>query len=124
MSQKKILIVDDDTDYQFVLQKSLGREGFACQGVLSVEAALESVRLNLPDVVILDLGLRKASGIAFLQNFAKMISNGEKIPPVVVVSAHTDPEIIDLVKTLGASQFIAKPVDSCQIVSAVHSFFH
>ena len=122
MSQRKILIVDDDPDFQLVLQNCLKKEGYSCIGTVSVEEALEKVRFSAPDLVILDLGLRQASGLAFLQNLAKSVSSGDKIPPVLVVSGHTDPEIVEFATTLGASRFIPKPVGSSEIVSAVRSF--
>lgn len=123
-SKKMILIVDDDPDYQLVLQKSLRKAGYACSGVASAEEALDLLRLNVPELVILDLGLRQASGIAFLQNFAKAVANGKKIPPVLVVSGHSDPEIVEFTKMLGAACFIPKPMAASEIISAVHSFMH
>ncbi len=122
--QRKILIVDDDSDFQLVLQSCLRKEGYECLGVVSVEEALESVRFSVPDLVILDLGLRKASGLAFLQNFVNLISIGEKIPPVLVVSGYSDPEIVEFATMLGASCFIPKPIGASEIVSTVHSFLH
>lgn len=122
--EQKILVVDDDNDFQFILQNYLKKEGYLCVGAATVEEALASVRLSPPNLVILDLGLRKASGIAFLQNFAKEVSRSEKIPPVVVVSGYTDPEIIDLVGTLGAARFIPKPVGCVEIVSAIRSLIN
>lgn len=123
-AKRKILIIDDDPDFQLVLQNCLKKEGYSCIGTVSVEEALKSVRLNVPDLVILDLGLRQASGLAFLQNFAKSVSKGKKIPPVLVVSGHNDPEIIEFATMLGASRFIPKPMGSSEIVSAVRSFLH
>lgn len=122
--KRKILIVDDDPDFQSVLQNCLGQEGYSCVGTVSVDEALEKVRLSVPDLVILDLGLRQASGLAFLQNFAKAVPSGEKIPPVLVVSGHSDPEIVAFATTLGASRFIPKPVGSSEIVSAVGALIH
>jgi diguanylate cyclase (GGDEF)-like protein len=121
-SKRKILIVDDDPDFQLVLKNCLKKEGYSCVSAVGVEEALESVRINAPDLVILDLGLRRASGLAFLQNFASVVSSGERIPPVLVVSGHNDPEIVDFAMTLGASRFIPKPTGSFEIVSAVRSF--
>jgi diguanylate cyclase (GGDEF)-like protein len=122
MSKRKILIVDDDPDFQSVLQNCLEKEGYSCIGAVGVREALERVRFSAPDLVILDLGLRQASGLAFLQNLAKSVSSGDKIPPVLVVSGHTDPEIVEFATLLGASRFIPKPMGSSEIVSAVRSF--
>ncbi|MBF0104407.1 MAG: diguanylate cyclase [Deltaproteobacteria bacterium] len=122
MSKQSILVVDDDPDFQLVLKCCLTKEGYSCIGVASIKEALEAVRLHTPDLVILDLGLQRASGFAFLQNFEKAILDGAKIPPVLVVSGYNDPEIIEFAKVIGASRFIAKPINAAQILSAVRSF--
>lgn len=121
MPKRTILIVDDDPDYQLVLRHSLEQKGYSCIGTASVEDALKKVRLSAPDLVILDLGLRQASGLALLQNLARSVSSGDKIPPVLVVSGHSDPEIVEFATTLGACRFIPKPVGSSEIVSAVRA---
>lgn len=122
MSKRVILIVDDDPDFQLVLRHSLEQKGYSCISTASVEDALEKVRRGAPDLVILDLGLRQASGLALLQNLAKSVSSGDQIPPVLVVSGHSDPEIVEFATTLGACRFIPKPVGSSEIVSAVRAF--
>lgn len=121
-SRKNILIVDNDFDFQSVLQTCLKEEGYACSSVDSAEEALKRVRLNTPDLVILDLGLRQASGLVFLQKFANAVPQGKKIPHVLVVSGHNDPEIVDFAKKLGASRFIPKPMHSPDVISAVRFF--
>ncbi|MDO8462282.1 MAG: response regulator, partial [Deltaproteobacteria bacterium] len=121
ISKRNILIVEDDPHCQLALQSCLKKEGYACTSAVSVEEALGRVRLSVPDLVILDLGLPHASGLAFLQNFVKVVSKGEKIPPVLVVSGHNDPEIVEFAMMLGASRFIPKPISAPEIVSAVRS---
>lgn len=124
MSKKQILIVEDNPHFQFALQSCLKEEGYACISAASVKEALERVRLSVPDLVILDLGLRKASGFAFLQNLEDSVLSGEKIPPVLVVSGNSQPEIVEMAARFGAARFISKPIGSAEIVSAVRSFIH
>lgn len=119
--KKNILIVDNDADFQLVMQKRLKQEGYVCASVDSAEEALERVCLSTPDLVILDLGLRQASGLVFLQKFSKAVPNGKKIPPVLVVSGHNEPQIVDFTTMLGASRFISKPLGSSTIVLAIRS---
>ncbi|EKD41436.1 MAG: Response regulator [uncultured bacterium] len=125
MSQPIILIIDDDDDYQAVLKKCLSKEGYLCFSCYSVEDALKQVADVSPDLVILDLGLNKASGFAFLQNLSFYLKKDQKVPPVLVVSGNSDQEVVNFVTTtLGASCFIQKPVSSSQIISAVGSLLH
>lgn len=122
--QRRILIIDDDRDFQTVLKQCLNKEGYNCTTCDSAEEALEQVREETPDLVILDLGFRQASGLAFLENFTAAIDQEEKVPPVMVVSGYSDPEIIEFVTNRGASAFLSKPVGSSQLISAVRSFIH
>lgn len=119
----KILIVDDEEDLQAVLQKRLSRAGFDCRGCTTVEEAFQALQFN-PDLVILDLGFRSASGIAFLQNMAQHLSPGAQKPLVMVLSAYGDPEIINYTKSLGVTTFLTKPFDSIHLVETVHHILH
>lgn len=123
-SQQAILIIDDDSDYQWNLQKSLKREGYDCMNCANVEEALEQIKTKVPDLILLDLGFRQASGFAFLQNISQVIGDNQKVPPVIVVSGYCDREIVEVATTLGASRFLPKPSSSAQIVSAIRSCLH
>ena len=83
---------------------------------------MESLRLEQPQLIILDLSFAGASGIALLQNLARYLPDVKHRPPVVVLSAYGDPEIVDYVRDLGAVDFIKKPFDSQQIVSTVRAW--
>ncbi len=123
--EKTVMIIDDDPDFQRLLVKSLQRAGYRCMPCSSVEDALFQIQHSSPDLVMLDLSLKKASGFAFLENFSQIMAPlNKKVPPVIVVSGYDDLEIVDCAKSFGARQFIPKPVTSSKIVSAVNSFLH
>jgi DNA-binding NarL/FixJ family response regulator len=122
VTSRYILLIDDDMDFQFILQKSLKKEGFECIGCTSVEQSLKQIKTATPSLVILDLGLRQASGFAFLENFANYVQKDKKVPPVVVMSGYCDQEIIEFAKSLGARKFIPKSVSFSQVVSVVRTF--
>jgi DNA-binding response OmpR family regulator len=67
MSQKKILIVDDDPEVRLSLQVRLKVNNydvvFAGDGV----AGIAEARKHLPDVIILDLGLPAGDGFSVLE---------------------------------------------------------
>lgn len=115
MSAKQILIVEDDPDLQSLLRKRLERHGFHCTSAFSVEAALEKLGEG-PDLVILDLGFKKTNGTAFLSVCKEP---GEKTPPIIVLSGHTEQGVVDYVLDQGASRFLSKPVDPELLLSTV-----
>ncbi|MBI4366129.1 MAG: response regulator [Deltaproteobacteria bacterium] len=118
--EKVILIVDDEEDVQTLLQKRLSNAGFRCVSCTTVEAALGSLRAVRPHLIILDLGFKKASGIAFLQNMWRYLPAATR-PPVMVLSAYGDPEIANYAKSLGAETFVSKPFDAAHLLHTIHS---
>ncbi|MBI4197301.1 MAG: diguanylate cyclase [Deltaproteobacteria bacterium] len=123
MKRKNIMIVDDEEDVQTLLRKRLQREGFSCFSCASVEEALSQLKTVHPELIILDLGFKSASGIAFLQNMDRYLPAGEK-PQVVILSAYGDPDIVKYAKSLGVKSFLTKPFDSVHLLETVNRFFH
>ena len=119
MNGKKILIVEDDHDTQVLLKKRLEYNGFQCESVDSVEAAFKALQSFYPEVVILDLGFKKASGAAFLQNARKWLPTETPLPRVIVLSGHNHPQIIDFVMASGANGFISKPFNPERLMTLV-----
>ena len=111
VGKKQILIVEDDRETQILLKKRLEGSGFQCISAYTVESALEMLGDTEPSLVILDLGLPKASGIAFLTSVKQWLKPGRKVPPIIVLTGYNDKEIVDMVLDKGASGFLSKPID-------------
>ena len=83
MSQKKILVVDDDPDMRLGLQLRLTANHydviFAADGVASIAEA----RKHLPDLMILDLGLPAGDGFSVLERL-KVNESLSGIPVIVL----------------------------------------
>src|SRR5258706_2526703 len=60
---EKILIVDDEPRIREVLMRFLAREGYDPRGAESGEEALDAVRAEPPDLVLLDLRLPGVDGV-------------------------------------------------------------
>lgn len=119
MAKKKILIVDDDQDVQSLLKKRLEFNGFDCTCASTVEAGLKQLKALNPNLVILDLGFRKANGTAFLKSAREWLADDAELPPVLVLSCHNEKEIVDYVLDSGATSFITKPFDTSNLISKV-----
>jgi len=119
---KKILIVEDDTDLLGMLSKRFQKIGYEVVVAPSVEIALESVRHSLPDMILLDLGFKGASGHALIRDLNK--TKNEISPPVLVMSGYSDPEIVDFFLSLGAADFITKPFQFAEVASKVEALIH
>ena len=63
----RVLIVDDEPNIVISLEFLLKREGFAMSVARDGEAALEAIRSERPDLVVLDVMMPKLDGYAVLQ---------------------------------------------------------
>ena len=122
MTQKKILIVDDDPSVQFVVNKRLKSANFECESAMTVEEGLEKLQTWQPDLVILDLGFAGVDGADFLQSVKSTKMAETKIPPIIVMSCYNEKDIINYVLDMGAAKFIAKPYDPSDLVAAVNQY--
>ena len=117
MSQKTILIVDDDPDVRLGLHIRLKANHyniiFAADGMASIAQA----RKHLPDLIILDLGLPAGDGFSVLERLRA--NDSLSLIPVIVVSARDVTANMDRALRAGAKAFLQKPVDNAQLLSVI-----
>ncbi len=103
---KRILIVDDDTTLLQMLGEQLQlHEEFSTEGAESAAQALEMVKTDHFDVIILDVGLPDMDGREVCR---LMRRNGVKAPIIMLTGADTDADTI-LGLDSGANDYITKP---------------
>ena len=85
MIKEKILVVEDDEDILELLEYNLKKEGYETIGVTSGEQAVQEVRNNVPDLIILDLTMPEMDGFTVVEK----LKNNEKTRPIpiIIVSA-------------------------------------
>ena len=62
MAVAQILLVEDDQELRAVLSRGLAEEGFAVSGASTGAEAMERVCAELPDAVVIDVGLPDSDG--------------------------------------------------------------
>lgn len=101
---KKILIVEDDSKINEMINLNLSKEGYSCVSAFSGTEAELLLKSQCFDLIILDLMLPGKSGEAFLGEVRK-----ESKVPVIVLSAKDELDTkVDLL-TLGADDYMTKP---------------
>jgi PAS domain S-box-containing protein len=104
-----ILVVDDNQDTLRLLQKVLGRDGFAVRAVNNGFEALTVAQREQPGLILLDLKMPGLDGYEVLKRL-KRDKATQDIPVVVVTGSVTDEEVKrKKVLALGATQFLTKP---------------
>ncbi len=114
----RILLVEDDLSLAAGLRDALSREGFVVNHVATGELALAAVRAEIPDIIILDLGLPDMDG---LQVLAKVRARDEHIP-VMVLTARS--ALNDKIAGLdsGADDYLAKPFNVDELAARLRVF--
>ncbi len=107
MSSSKILVVDDEEDILELLRFNLSHEGFEVSCAGSGEQALEKVKTEPPDLILLDLMLPGLDGL----EVARALKNQAATKEIPIVMLTAKGEEADIVKGLeiGADDYITKP---------------
>ncbi|MFA4889215.1 MAG: response regulator [Candidatus Omnitrophota bacterium] len=102
----KILVVEDEARISGGFKQTLERKGHTVFIAATGADALSIYPKEMPEVVLLDLGLPDINGRHVLTHIK---AHAPQIK-VVVVSGYGDQDIIDEVMKLGADHFLVKPV--------------
>src|ERR1700680_2090670 len=117
MSQKTILIVDDDPDVRFGLHVRLKANHydviFAADGMASIAEA----RKHMPDLIILDLGLPAGDGFSVMERLKA--NDSLSLIPVIVVSARDRNANMERALKAGAKAFLQKPLDNAELLAVI-----
>jgi len=113
---KRILIVDDDPDIAALLRRYLERAGYGVLHAPDAATAFGLARTESPDLVVLDIALPGADGYTLLEWLRADAVTAAL--PAMILSVHDDN---GRGKRLGASYFLAKPVDEATFLARVRA---
>lgn len=114
IENKKILIVDDEERMLRFIRLNLEHDGFIVTEALKGHEALDKMRTEMPDLILLDVMLPDIDGFEVLK-MMREISN----IPVIMLTAKGEED--DRVKglELGADDYVTKPFSPRELVSRV-----
>jgi len=113
--KKRILVVDDEEDIRFVLRMLLERHGFEVETAEDGLDALEKIRSQKFDLVILDILMPKMDGF----QVAKRMEQMGVQTPVIMLTAKADDESMWEGYRSGATLYVPKPFDNKYLLDAV-----
>ena len=106
----KIMIIDDEQLVIKVVKRYLATEGYSnFISVSDSRQAIEKIREELPDVILSDVNMRDVNGLDILR--ARQKSPIMNLIPVLILSSNEEKDIKRQALELGATDFLAKPVD-------------
>ena len=107
MDAFNVLLVDDEADFLETLLKRMKKRNVNVKGVKSGEEALEFLKQNPVDVVVLDVKMPGIDGIQALREIKKMYPLIEAI----MLTGHASLEVAIEGMELGAFDYLMKPID-------------
>jgi len=117
VSPKTVLVVDDDRPMRALCRASLEEAGFRVLEAAGGEQALESVRDERPDLILLDIMMPGISGWEVTS--ALLADRSTDQIPIIFISARR--ELADRVRAfgLGAQDYVTKPFDPTALAITV-----
>jgi DNA-binding response OmpR family regulator len=115
---KQILLVEDDPRLSRSIAEQLRAQGLACMQVYDGEMALRAFGQGQFDLVLLDLSLPKADGYSVCEQIRRTDRN----TPVIVITAFSDIDDKMSAFSLGADDYLVKPVHFQELLAKVKVF--
>ena len=122
--QRQILVVEDDEMTRAFLLDNLTADGFRVAGASSVAEGLRAIEVRQPALVVLDLGLEGANGLALLDRVRAADGLASRLDPdlpVIVLSGRAGDA--DRVRSFarGADDHLCKPFLYAELLGRVRA---
>ncbi len=113
-----VLVVDDVPQNVRLLEAVLAANGFAVTSASSGPEALERVRTEIPDLVLLDIQMRGMNGYEVCRRLRE--DRATAFLPVVMITSSDTEARVDAIEA-GADDFVTKPFDQQEVLLRVRS---
>ena len=116
LKDKKILLVDDDSDILTSMQAAFEPTGATIDTASDGNRAVELAEKNAPDLVVLDMMLPKRSGFLVLEKIKARKPRNAK-PFVIMITGNQGARHKMYAESLGVSEYFNKPVKLDKLLS-------
>jgi two-component system response regulator AtoC len=115
MTLETILVVDDDINLCRILTDELSDVGYKTHFLTGGKEALDYLKDNKVDLVLLDLNMPEVDGFDVLQE----LKDKENKPKIIVLTAYADVKSAIESAKLGANDFLSKPYDFDELLITI-----
>ena len=119
MSDKTLVVIEDEDDIREILEYNLSREGFQVHAFRDAETALEQIEKLRPTLVLLDLMLPGIDGVEACRRLQQDVST--RGIPIIMVTAKGEESDVVLGLGVGADDYITKPFKVRELVARVQA---
>ena len=119
MAEDNILVVDDEADVTKMISARLKKAGYNVHGVLSGKEAMDYVKTNRPDLMLLDIMMPEMDGYEVASQFRK--DPKISLIPIIMLTAKksTDDKIKSL--KMGIEDYITKPYNPDELIARIEA---
>lgn len=107
ISDKYILVAEDDRDVALLITEMLRNEGYICAWASDGQEALDMIAKHMPQLLVTDIMMPRMDGIELIRNIRA--NDESRHLPIIVVSARTDDEDRLAGLDAGAEVYLGKP---------------
>ncbi len=124
---KHVLVVEDEPDFAALLRSVLETAGYTVATARDCEDALAEARKHRPDLITLDIGMPRKSGVFFYRKLKEKGAFGD-VPVVVVTGLTRDDRVMEnLIHSLlepdnvpHPQAYFEKPFDEPRFLQTIH----
>ncbi|MES2468283.1 MAG: response regulator [Verrucomicrobiota bacterium] len=114
---KQILIVEDDDKIAMALMIRLKANGYKTAVAPDAVCGVNLARTMKPDLILLDICMPAGNGFQVAETLLRLPeTNGI---PVIFITASKDPDLLQRVTGLGATELFEKPLDTEKLLSSI-----
>lgn len=119
LPKQHILVVDDDKEIARLVRRYLEEARYAVLVVYDGETAVQALRREVFDLVVLDLGLPDRDG----WDITRLIRSDDRLNtlPIIMLTARIDDSDKIIGLELGADDYIPKPFNAREVVARVRA---
>lgn len=119
MTEKSVLVVEDDSAIREMIGFSLKRAGFDAREAADSASARRAIADRAPDLILLDWMLPDVSGLELARALRR--DPGTREIPIIMLTARADEE--DKIRGLdsGADDYVTKPFSSRELIARVNA---
>jgi two-component system, cell cycle response regulator DivK len=105
----RVLLVEDYDDNRLMMRQLLELNGYRVVEAVNGEQAVELARLEIPDLILMDLSLPQVDGLSATRQI-RAVPYLRNVP-IVAVSAYDTPDFHREAAVAGCNEYVTKPID-------------